>query len=159
MGAGAPSWSELVQLMLEQTLNKGLELYVSVPAAENPAQPPIEVLPDGTARLGGTGSWSFEQRVSEVKRHTAAQEQTARDVLAEVKAKRSSTDVEILMQGAQVCYDLCGQHLFRLLTGILYTRAKKSSETHRAIAELAHAQHVPERGPGLFPGWDSNYYL
>ncbi|HKX54421.1 MAG TPA: hypothetical protein VJM47_11540 [Nitrosospira sp.] len=54
------------------------------------------------------------------------------------------------MHGAQVCYDLCGQHLFRLLTKIIYTRAKEPSEVHRAIAELAHAQD-----PGLFPGWDS----
>lgn len=155
MGAGAPSWPELVRLMLEETLDKGLEYYESVPAADNPAQPPIEFLPDGTVRTGGTGIWRFEQRVSEVKRYTAEQEQTARSVLAEVKAKGSSTDVETLMHGAQVCYDLCGQHLFRLLTKIIYTRAKKPSEVHRAIAELAHAQEVPVRGPGLFPGWDS----
>ena len=69
---------------------------------------------------------------------------------AEVRAKGSSTHVETLMHGAQVCYDLCGQHLFRLLTKIIYTRAKEPSEVHRAIAELAHAQD-----PGLFPGWDS----
>lgn len=155
MGAGAPSWPDLVRLMLEETLDKGLEFYESVPAADNPAQPPIEFLPDGTVRTGGTGTWRFEQRVSEVKRYTAEQAQIARSVLAEVKAKGSSTDVETLMRGAQVCYDLCGQHLFRLLTKILYTRAKQPSEIHRAIAELAHAQEVPPRGPGLFPGWDS----
>ena len=89
MGAGAPSWSELVRLMLEETLDKGLEFYESVPAADNPAQPPIEFLPDGTVRTGGTGTWRFEQRVSDVKRYTAEQEQTAREVLAEVKAKES----------------------------------------------------------------------
>ncbi|MEK7407792.1 MAG: SIR2 family protein [Acidobacteriota bacterium] len=119
MGAGAPSWPDLVRLMLEETLEKGLEIS------------------------------------GEAKRYTAEQEQTAREVLAEVKAKGFSTDVERLMQGAQVCYDLCGQHLFNLLTRLLYTRAKEPSETHRAIAELAHAQNVPARGPGLFPGWDS----
>jgi len=155
MGSGAPSWSDLVRLMLEETLDKGLGFYESVPAADNPTQPPIKFLPDGTVRTGGTGTWRFEQRVSEVKRYAAEQEQIARKVLAEVKAKGSRTDVETLMQGAQVCYDLCGQHLFRLLTRILYTRAKEPSETHRAIAELAHAQEVPVRGPGLFPGWDS----
>jgi hypothetical protein len=155
MGAGAPSWSELVRLMLEETLDKGLEFYESVPALDNPAQPPIEFLPDGTVRTGGTGTWCFEQRVSEVKCYTAEQEQIARNVLAEEKAKGSSTDVEMLMQGAQVCYDLCGQDFFRLLTKLLYTRAKEPSEIHRAIAELAHAQEVPMRGPGVFPGWDS----
>lgn len=155
MGAGAPSWSDLVLLMLEETLDKGLEFHESVPAADNPPQAPIEFLPDGTVRTGGSGTWRFEQRVSEVRRFTSEQEQIARKIFAEVKAKRSSTDVETLMQGAQVCYDLCGQHLFRLLTRILYTRAKEPSEIHRAIAELAHAQEVPVRGPGLFPGWDS----
>ncbi len=153
MGAGAPSWSGLVLLMLEETLDKGLELYESVPAADNPAQPPIELLPDGTARAGGTGTWRFEQRVREVKRYTAEQERMARKVVAEVKAKGCKTDVETLKRGAQVCYNLCGQDLFRLLTRILYTRAKGPTETHRAIAELAHAQEVP--GRGLVPGWDS----
>jgi hypothetical protein len=155
MGAGAPSWPVLVQLMLEETLDKGLEFYENVPADDNPAEPPIEFLPDGTVRTGGSGTWRFEQRVSEVKRYTAEQEQIARKVLAEVKASGPSTDVEKLMEGAQVCYDLCGQHLYRLLTRILYARAKEPGEVHRAIAELAHAQEVPERGPGLFPGWDS----
>jgi hypothetical protein len=151
MGARAPSWAGLVQLMLEETLDKGMEFYEPVPAADNTDQSPLEFLPDGTVRKGGTGTW----RVSEVKRYAAEQEQIARNVLAEVKAKGSSTDVEILRQGAQVCYDLCGQDLFRLLTGILYARAKEPSETHRAIAELAHAQEVPDHGPSLLPGWDS----
>jgi hypothetical protein len=154
-GAGAPTWPELVQRMLEETLDKGLEFYESVPAEDNPAQPPIEFLPDGNVRLGGTGTWRFTQKVSEVKRYTPEQEAIAREVLEAVKAKGSKTDVETLMRGAQICYDLCGQHLFRLLTGILYSHAKEPSATHRAIAELAGAQQVPERGPNLFPGWDS----
>ncbi len=155
MGAGAPSWPALVRLMLEETLEKGMELHESVPAADNPPQPPIEFLPDGTVRTGGTGTWRFEQCVSEVKRYTAEQEKIAREVLAKVNAQGSSTHVETLMHGAQVCYDLCGQHLFRLLTGLLYKRAKEPSEAHRAIAELAHAQEVAPRGPGLFSGWDA----
>ena len=59
------------------------------------------------------------------------------------------------MRGAQLCYDLFGQHLFTHITGIIYSRAPQPGPIHRAIAELAHAQHVPDRGPGLFPGWDS----
>lgn len=125
------------------TLDKGLEFYACQPAADNP---PV--------CIGETGTWRFEHSVSEVKRYTAAQEQIARNVLAEVKAKGSATDAEILMQGAQACYDLCGQNLFRLLTGILNTRAKEPSETHRAIAELAsrsggaraRPRHVPRMG-------------
>ncbi len=155
MGAGAPSWAELVRLMLEETLEKGLELYESVPAADNPTQSPSGFRPEGGARVGESTVWRFEQRLREVKRYTAEQEQVARQALAEIKAKGASTDVEVLMQGAQVCYDLCGQDLFRLLTKIIYTRAKGPSETHRAIAELAHAQAVPWRGPDPFPGWDA----
>jgi hypothetical protein len=155
MGAGAPSWPTLVQLMLEESLDKGLEYYESVPAADNPVDSSFEILPDGTIHTGGSGTWRFEQRISEVKRYTPQQEQIARNVLAEVKARGFATDVETLMKGAQVCYDLYGQHLFRLLTTILYTRAKEPSESHRAIAELAQPQHVPMRGPDLFSGWDS----
>jgi hypothetical protein len=128
MGAGAPSWPDLVRLMLEETLDKGVAVSESAPVAGGPA---------------------------ERKRYTADEEQTARRVLAEVKVKGSAADVETLMLGAQICYDLCGQHLFRLLTAILYRGAKEPSEAHRAIAELAHAQAVPARGPGEFPGWDA----
>jgi hypothetical protein len=155
MGAGAPSWAKLVRLLLEETLERGLELRAPVPAAGNPDRPPFETLPDGSIRMGGEGKWSFEFPVSEVKRYTADQESVARDVLREVRAKRDATDVETLMLGAQVCYDLCGQELFRLLTGAIYSRAKAPSETHRTIARLAHAQRVPPRGPGWFPGWDA----
>jgi hypothetical protein len=155
MGAGAPSWANLVRLLLEETLDKGLELREEVPDADNPAQPPFEILPDGSLRVGGDGTWRVEHRVSEVKRYSPEQESLARAVLAEVREKGTKTDVETLMQGAQVCFDLCEQDLFRLLTGVIYRRAKAPSETHRAIARLAHAQPVRTRGPGLFPGWDS----
>lgn len=155
MGAGAPSWAGLVRALLEITLDKGLEFHESVPAADNPPEPPITFLPDGTVRTGGSGTWRFEQRLAEVRHFTPEQEEEARAVLAVVRENGASTDVEILMKGAQVCYELCGQHLFRLLTEILYMHAKEPSATHRAIAELAHAQEVPDRGPGTFPGWDS----
>jgi hypothetical protein len=155
MGAGAPSWADLVRLLLEETIDKGLEFYEAVPAEGNPQQPPIELLPHGSVRTGGSGTWRYTQRVAETRRYTAEQEQVARKVLDEVRKKGSSTDVETLMRGAQVCYELCGQHLFRLLTGIIYTRAKGPSATHRVVAELSHEQYVPVRGPGPFPGWDS----
>lgn len=155
MGAGAPSWSDLVRLMLEETLEKGVEFYEYVPAPDNPAQPPIEFLPDGTVRIGETGRWRFEQNVKDVKRYSMEQEQVARNILAEVKTKGNKTDVETLMGGAQICYDLCGQHLFRLLTSCLYKHAKAPSETHQAIAELASMQTVPDRGSACFPGWEA----
>jgi short chain dehydrogenase len=41
MGACAPSWPDLVRPLLEETLTKGVEVRESVPAADNPRQPPI----------------------------------------------------------------------------------------------------------------------
>jgi hypothetical protein len=65
----------------------------------------------------------------------------------------SAVDTEILMRGAQLCSNLYGRYMFSHLTGILYRSAPKPSETHRAIASLAHSQQVP--GRGLRPGWES----
>jgi hypothetical protein len=153
IGAGAPSWAKLVKLLLEETLNKGLELREPVPAAGDPAQPPLGGGP--SLRPGETQSWRVEYRVREVRRYTSEQEAGARKVLADIQAEGNTTDVETLKTGAQICYDLCEQELFQLLTAAIYRRAKAPSETHRAIARLAHAQAVPVRGPGQFPGWDS----
>jgi hypothetical protein len=155
MGAHAPSWAELVRLLLEQTLAKGLELYESVPIADSSPTPPVTFLPDGQVRMGSTGTWRFEQRVREVKRYSAEQEAGAREILSTIQTQRGKTDVETLMKGAQICQDLCGQELFRLVTAAIYSQAQAQSETHRAIAKLARAQRVPERGPGWFPGWDA----
>jgi hypothetical protein len=155
MGAGAPSWSELVRLLLVETLDKGLELREAVPSPDNPPGSPFELPRRGGRSVGEDRSWSYEQRVTDVRRYDPEQERIAREVLAEVEARGASTDVETLMRGAQVCHDLCGQHLFRVIGRILYTRAGEPSPIHRAVARLAHAQEVPERGPGTFPGWDS----
>jgi hypothetical protein len=146
MGAGAPSWSDLVRLLLGETLHKGLELYENAPTSDNPEKPPIEQLPDGSvifdlAQMGKT--WTVERRVIGVKKYTPEQERIACNILSEVTVKGASTDVETLMHGAEVCYQLCGQELFRFVTQILYRRAKQPSEVHRAIAELAHAPDSP----------------
>jgi hypothetical protein len=155
MGAGAPSWSHLVRLMLLETLDKGLELHEPVPADDHAGQVPVNLLPDAAEPINGIGTRRVQYRIKEVKRYTPEQERMARNILSEIETKGPNTDVETLMHGAQVCYDLCGQHLFKLLTMLLYTRAKEPSETHRAIAELAHAQEEPDHGPGLLPGWDA----
>jgi SIR2-like domain len=94
-------------------------------------------------------SCNVERRVSGVKRYSPEQERVAYSVLREVTVKGASTDVEALMQGAQLCYDLCGQELFRFVTQILYSRAKKPGAVHQAIAELAPALDStasPDRG-------------
>jgi hypothetical protein len=102
-------------------------------------------------------TWTVERRVTGVKRYTPEQERIACSVLSEVTVKGASTDVETLMQGAQVCYELCGQELFRLVTQVLYSRAKKPGEVHEAIAELAPTPDLPT-GPGRGrpkSGWEA----
>ena len=136
MAAGGPSWVELVRLLLEVSLEKGHEITQMVPA------------PDSTP-----DHQTFERQVVGVERFKPEAEEEAKRILALIEAWQA--DTEALMRGAQLCYDLFGQHLFTHITGIIYSRAPQPGPIHRAIAELAHEQHVPDRGPGLFPGWDS----
>lgn len=136
MAAGGPSWAELVRLLLEVALEKGHEITQMVPA------------PDSTPEHE-----TYERQVIRVERLEPDAEEEAKRILALIEAWQA--DTEALMRGAQLCYDLFGQHLFTHITQILYPRAPQPGPIHRAIAELAHAQHVPDRGPGLFPGWDS----
>jgi hypothetical protein len=136
MAAGGPSWAELVRLLLKVALEKGHEITQMVPT------------PDSTPEHA-----TYERQVIRVERFKPEAGEEARRVLALIEAWQA--DTEALMRGAQLCYDLFGQHLFTHITQILYSRALQTSPIHRAIAELAHAQHVPDRGPGLFPGWDS----
>jgi hypothetical protein len=58
------------------------------------------------------------------------------------------------MEGAQLCYDFLGHHLFTDLTQILYEDGRKPSAIHQAIADLASPIQVRDRG-GWFSGWDS----
>jgi hypothetical protein len=160
MGAGAPSWPDLVRLLLGETLHKGLELYENVSVPDDPEKPPVELVPDGSvlfdiAQMGK--SCNVERRVSGVKRYSPEQERVAYSVLREVTVKGASTDVEALMQGAQLCYDLCGQELFRFVTQILYSRAKKPGAVHQAIAELAPAPDSPASSDRGRPksGWQA----
>ncbi|KAJ6058032.1 hypothetical protein N7499_009046 [Penicillium canescens] len=137
----APSWLDIVQELLETTLEKGLVLNQNVR--------PIEF-------EEGVAVSSDDQ--GEVRRYDDEQASTARRVLSsikEVKAGKKTPNEEELKQGAEVCYDLCGQRLFTLLTGILYHNNRQPSGVHEAIAQLAHPQRVPDREMRLCPGWDS----
>lgn len=60
----------------------------------------------------------------------------ARRILALINA--AEADAEALMQGAQLCYDTFGQHLFTQLHGILYQNNLQPSEIHRSIADLGY---------------------
>lgn len=142
MGAGGPSWAMLVRRLLETTIERGVEFRAPVSRTRH-------------TREDGTESVSVEYGVVETRRYEDAQRREAEAVLDAVRRDGSATDVETLMRGAQLCLDLCGQELFRLLTAELYGAMKAPSPIHRAIAALAHAQPVPSRGPGQRPGWDT----
>jgi hypothetical protein len=135
MDAGGPSWAELVRRLLVVSLERGREI--------TEMEPDPESTPDSR-------SWS--RKVVRTERFAATDEARAREILASIES--GTADTEALMQGAQLCYDLLGQHLFTDLTGILYTSAPRPGEIHRAIAELAAPVHVPDRG-GWYPGWAS----
>ena len=151
-GAGAPGWPDLVKALLKRALERGHEHSQIVPSVGNPARPLIERTPEGGLRITGEGSWAVERQVVGIERFTPEDETQAREILGKLEAGHGA-DTEILMQGAQVCWNLFGQRVFTHVTGLLYNRAPKPSEAHRAIAALAAAQEVPNRG--WQPGWES----
>jgi hypothetical protein len=137
MDAGGPSWPALVRQLLVRALDRGHEIS--------------EMRPDpGNTRDEAT----FRRHVVDVERFDAAQEAEARGILAAIDA--GTADTEALMRGAQLCGDLMGQHLFTDLTDVLYDGGKRQpGAIHRAIAELAREQLVPDRPPHRFPGWEA----
>jgi hypothetical protein len=135
MDAGGPSWQELVRRLLILVLERGRENYEMRPTPEStPENREYRPFLTGTERLKPDA------------------ERRARALLSRIDA--SSVDTESLMEGAQICYDLLGQHLFTDLSQIVYENARQPGAIHRAIAELAPPIHVPDRG-GWFPGWAS----
>jgi len=156
MGAGAPSWPELVRLLLKHFLSKGYKIYGSKPAADNPTPYPFELLPDGKLRITTEqdGTLHFESYVKEEKQFTPEEEQIARTIVDEIELKGSEADVENLMKGAQLCFDLSHLDLFQVLTKYLYKDVKEPSKTHRAIAELARDRIMTPQGERMYPGWE-----
>lgn len=131
MDAGGPSWAELVRRLLVLATQRGHEISQM---REEPGGTPEER--------------TFKRVVVDVKHLAPAGERRAREILAAIET--GSADTEQLMDGAQLCLDLMGQHLFTDLTGVLYEGGRQPGPIHRAIAELATPQHVPDRR-GWFP--------
>jgi hypothetical protein len=132
MDAGGPSWGELVRELITLALERGHEISRMAP---EPSTTPERK--------------SFKRKIVEIRHFDAASAKKARAALAAIENGEANT--EILTEGAQVCYDLLGQHLFADITQLLYADDRKPGPIHRAIAKLAHPQHVPDRG-GWFPG-------
>ncbi len=101
-------------------LETGHEIAEMVPSADN--------TPEHRA---------LRRHIARVEHLQPAAAEQPHEVLRLIQAGEANT--EGLMQGAQLCYDLFGQHLFTHLTDIIDSQAPAPSEVHRAIAELAHA--------------------
>lgn len=174
-GCRAPSWPALVQELLEVTLERGLQ--VNLPRPEDVASLPplgeqLEVLPRDPAAAGAadvdqpseagepaddagsTGIRTVKFENTKLKEYNEGEKQRAQQIIDTIKSGQA--DNNLLMEGAELVYSLAGQHLFTLMTGILYRNNRKPSVIHRAIARLAHPQYVLDRQPpGTLPGWDT----
>jgi len=133
MDAGGPSWSSLVRRLLELVLERGKETWEMRRAPES------------------TPEHTVMKRVVTAVDHLADDKaREAREVLSHIALGTATTD--ILMTGAQLCYDFLGQHLFTDITAVLYEKDRKPGAIHQAIAELAAPIEVKDRG-GWFNGW------
>ncbi|GLA03033.1 hypothetical protein AnigIFM60653_002629 [Aspergillus niger] len=176
----APSWPALVEGLLRQTIGRVMELWLPRPQdlEQLPPEAPrglfnerfISRDPEEIAGSDWTPTFDYShtgengvQRNFTIgyyresaKRYNADEETIAVEVLQHIKeAQRNdrSVDADILMRGADICHDLCGQRLFTLMTAMLYEGGRRPSEIHHTIARLAQSQFVPER-QNHFMGWD-----
>jgi len=178
-GCGAPSWPALVQELLEVTLKRGLEVSVPLPKDVASLPPHVRqmneqfgIIPRDPAAAettdvdqpsaagepghdaGSTGTWTVKFEKRKEKEYNDGDKRRVQQIIDAIKSGKA--DNKLLMEGADLVYSLCGQHLFTLMTGILYRNNRQPSVIHRAIASLAHAQYVPDRQPpGPYPGWDA----
>ncbi|RKK85898.1 hypothetical protein BFJ68_g17207 [Fusarium oxysporum] len=173
---GAPSWAALVKEVLQITLDRGLER--SVPRQEDVEKVPGHVVQEskgsgvlppnleasGTTAVNSSSSpnmqsetprtWTVRFEQKKVKEYADAEKQQARDIISKIDS--GEADTEVLKNGADLAHSLCKQHLFTLITGILYRDGREPSDVHRAIALLAHPQDVRDRPlNGPYSGWNA----
>lgn len=130
-----------------------LSAVIGAGATMDAGGPSWENLVRRLLKIGLEKGYEIREKVVEVKHFDDSQKAIAENILKRIE--NHDADTETLMEGAQLCSDLCGQHLFTYITGILYETNRKPGSIHRAIAELAHPQVVRDRGPDPLPGWDS----
>jgi hypothetical protein len=151
MGAGGPSWSALVRGLLEILLGEGVSHFPLVPTPGKPGDVGFIADADGSVRIGAGGWRGTVARPTPPERFSARQESMAREVLAEIERRGDDTDVAVLTAGAQLCHELCGQELFRLVHAAVYRNVEGPSPSHRAIARVARGQRVSGRDVA---GWE-----
>lgn len=168
---GAPSWAALVRELLRITLEQGLEIRRPEKEEASETQRDLQTPPEGPTDSKGPddkgASPSIYLKPSEsavtpvykfkkekVREYNDDQRRTAQAIIHVIDSGNASND--LLMEGANLTYELCGQDLFTLITGILYQKNRQPSEVHKSITRLANQQWVPDRQqPGFLPGWDA----
>ena len=106
----------------------------------------------GIYRLDGKYATGVQGPTAHVK-FSPPDEALARSIADAIDTKTS--DIEMLMRGAELCYRTAGQHLFAAVTTILYEGGRSPSTTHQAIAELAEPQQCIGPGDRRGYGWSS----
>jgi hypothetical protein len=89
---------------------------------------------------------------SSAARFERSQEREAHEILMLIESGKA--DTEVLMRGAQLCYDLFGQSLFAHFHSTLYGGNRQPSQIHRAIAKLAYSPKTQDPNHALPLGWD-----
>lgn len=166
VGAGGPSWPDLVQALLEIGLGQGFHIVETVPpeklrftqvlklAMESPR---LEIKPEQI----GIDVSKVESPVRTIGyiRFSSEQAQEARAIVRAIEASRPpgspEIDPEKLQRGAELCWQSAGQHLFAHVTQVIYDKALSPGPTHRALAELADPQELlGSKGERRF-GWSA----
>ncbi len=128
--AGGLSWADLVRDLLQRGLERGHEIRGVVERREAPLS---------AARFG----------VIRVEHFSAAHRDQAESILQRISSDPSTDD---LLEGAELCLKLFGQHMFTHMHPLLYdVDRRQPGRIHRAIAELTQPFSIPSGKvlPGL----------
>jgi hypothetical protein len=135
MSANGPSWSKLVHELLKITQEKEHEIAVILPESED---------------VKGLDRYVLRNEL--VPPLPPNDNKKVKEIIKHIEEKGSESDVEKLMEGAQICYDLFKQQLFKHVTDILYSEADKPGSIHQAIAKVASFPRY-YRPNQTYPAW------
>jgi hypothetical protein len=135
MEGGAPSWRELVMLLLEFALTNGREHTKWIKTSTT------------------TDSIILKKEIIEKKYLEANEMEKAKALLRILKNGIEKIDDSILQEAAQLVHNLFDQHLFTHLSKILYDN-NGPGNTCKAIAEIAAEQSETFDGRKFY-GWSS----
>lgn len=167
--AGGPSWPALVRSLLETGLGDGFHI-----AETKRDLSPSEVLKFHveSTNICDLPDW-LKQHLERVenpvhtiqyKKFPEAEAAEAQMILEEIKRSLSAEGPElrdeILKRGAEIAWLVAEQHIFALVTNIIYEKSSNPGKIHRAIARLSCPMTVGPSGeqrPGVQEFFTYNY--